>query len=522
MSDSDDAVIAANRFGLGRRAGVADAGGAPARALAAQFARFEPAPPALANVPDRATVTAALTEYRQQAARGINLFDTPLPGSPRAAAAAAARRAGRGSPASAPAMADGMAPHMVAMSGDGAGAEAMQAERRAMRQDLRQHYVISVAARFDAALVSDTPFVERLVHFWSNHFAVSIDKVVTVGFAGLHEFEAIRPHVLGSFTSLAWAAVTHPAMLLYLDQAQSIGPDSPLAQRVGARRAAANRPIGLNENLAREILELHTLGVDGGYTQADVTEFARALTGITIPALAPGPARRLLGADSVPEGEVSFVPALHQPGARTILGRSYSAARDDTQARAIIGDLALHPKTARHLSFKLARHFVADDPPPALVDRLTAAWLAGRGDLTRWYQALLASPEAWQHGSRKAKSPWEWTVSAGRALGWRSTPRPQALVGLFNELGQPVWRPGSPAGYDDIAARWLAPDALLRRVEAANRMVLLSPETTDARALAQGLFGPALSASTAQAIAGAESNRQALALLLVSPEFLRR
>lgn len=519
MSDSLQATIAANRFGLGASGADMPAAGDARQALMAQFARFQPSPPQLAAAPSRASVIAGIVEFRQAALAGRNLFDTPL--------ANGRRRGGAADSSSEPAgMADASVLTESSMMAAGPAPQAApdtdQAARRAYRQDLRQAYVTSVAARFDAALVSDTPFAERLVHFWSNHFAVSIDKAVTVGFAGLHEFEAIRPNIMGRFTQLLWAANTHPAMLLYLDQAQSIGPDSLLARRVGARRAANNRPIGLNENLAREILELHTLGVNGGYTQADVTEFARALTGITIPSLAPGPMQRLFAGDNSPPGTVSYVAVLHQPGARTLLGKRYPESDNDAQARGIIADLAVHPKTAAHLSFKLARHFTGDTPPQALVDRLTAAWMANGGNLLPWYRALIDSPEVWQAAPAKAKSPWEWMVSTGRALGWSTTPMPQRLVGLLNELGQPVWRPGSPAGYDDIDARWLAPDALLRRVEAADRLAALTSDSLDARALAERLFGPLLSDATRRAIAGAESNRQALALVLLSPEFMRR
>src|SRR6478752_2609314 len=221
--------------------------------------------------------------------------------------------------------------------------------REAYLRKGRDEYVEAVGARTTNALQSSTPFVERLVHFWSNHFAVSVDKLLVVGLAGGFEVDAIRPNVLGRFEDLLLAVVRHPAMLLYLDQAQSIGPSSLAGMRAGERQ---QRPRGLNENLAREILELHTLGVRSGYTQSDVTEFARALTGWTLPgddALQPA------------TNTFRFVPALHEPGARTVLARSY-ADGGEQQARAIIHDLVTSPATARHISLKLARHFVADEP----------------------------------------------------------------------------------------------------------------------------------------------------------------
>ncbi len=382
--------------------------------------------------------------------------------------------------------------------------------REAYLRKGREEYVAAAGARTASALQTATPFVERLVHFWANHFAVSVDKLLVVGLAGGFEADAIRPHVLGRFEDLLLAVVRHPAMLLYLDQAQSIGPASPVALRAQERQPQRGR--GLNENLAREILELHTLGVRGGYTQEDVTEFARALTGWTLPAD---------DGTSAATATFRFAPALHEPGPRTVLGRSH-AAGGEQQARDILHHLATAPATAQHIARKLARHFVADDPPPALVARLAATFLRTGGDLPSLYRELVALPQAWQPAGGKFKSPWDWAVSTYRALGRSEVPAMQA-TNLLNQLGQPVWRPGSPAGYDDMAATWAAPDALLRRVEAAQRIATQAGNAVDARALAPRLLpGGALSEATAGAIARAESGSTALALLLVSPEFLRR
>lgn len=380
--------------------------------------------------------------------------------------------------------------------------------REAYLRQGRDHYVAAVGARAGSALQTAAPFVERLVHFWSNHFAVSVDKLLVVGLAGGFEADAIRPHVLGRFEDLLLAVLRHPAMLLYLDQAQSIGPRSAAGQRAEERR---QRRRGLNENLAREVLELHTLGVRSGYAQEDVTELARALTGWTLPADDAGEA----GAQTF-----RFVPALHEPGARTVLGRAY-ADGGEAQARAILHDLATAPETARHIARKLARHFVADDPPPALVQRLADTFLRTGGDLPSVYRALVASTEAWQPAGAKFKSPWEWAISSLRALGRHELPAAQATH-LMNQLGQPVWRPGSPAGYGDVAATWAAPDALLRRVEMAQRLAAPAGDAVDARALAPRVLPGALSEATAGAVARAESGATALALLLASPEFLRR
>ena len=477
-------AIALNRFGLGARPD--DALPQEPRAwLGGQFAAFEPRPAALANLPDRYDLGRDLAEF----------------------AAEVRREAAAGPPA-------GMAgPEMADASG--AGGDALQPMRASLRQGIRDRYTAMNAARLESALTTRAPFVERLVHFWANHFAVSADKVQLVGMAGLLEFEAIRPNVLGRFGDLLLAAERHPAMLLYLDQAQSIGPNSGVGARTG-RRGAQRGP---NENLAREILELHTLGVSGGYTQADVTEFARALTGWTVGGLAAGRTLRLLG-DSARAGEFAFLDQVHEPGERMIFGRRY-AAGGEAQARAVLADLAVHPATARHLATKLARHFAGDDPPQAMVARIERAWLDSGGDLPAVYRAIVASPEAWTEQPVKFKTPWEWVVSALRAVSAERLP-PSVAGATLGELGQPTWRPGSPAGWDDIAASWAGPDALVRRAQVAERLAGRGDGSLDARALAERVLPAALGEATRQAIARADSPQQGLALLLVSPEFLRR
>ena len=464
--------IALNRFGLGAR-GDERVGSDPRRFLKGQISAYQPQPAMLAALPTRSEIAGQLADNLQMV-----------------------RAAVREKPPA-----------------DDA-ADLKQAMRREARQDARAQHAAQVGARIRIAAVSETPFIERLVHFWANHFAVSADKLTTVGFAGMLEFEAIRPHVLGRFVDMLIAVEQHPAMLLYLDQAQSIGPASQFGSRVAAR---GNRAAGLNENLAREILELHTLGVRTGYTQADVTEFARAMTGWTIAGIGRGPAARALAANAAP-GAFLFVPQIHEPGDRTIVGRRYPAA-GEAQARAVLNDLAVHPATAKHIAIKLARHFVADDPPPALVTRLETVFLKSGGDLSQLYKALIDAPEAWNPARAKFKTPWEWSLSAFRALGVPDQPD-QALVGMLTELGQPVWRPGSPAGFDDVAVRWAGPDALMKRVEVAQRLAARS--TVDARGLAPKLFGESLSTDTQTAISRAGDGREATALLLVSPEFMRR
>jgi uncharacterized protein (DUF1800 family) len=385
----------------------------------------------------------------------------------------------------------------------------------ALRQQLasqtQQRYRSAVNARVASALTTPAPFVERLVHFWANHFAVSTDKAPLGMLAGAFEVEAIRPHVLGRFEEMLLAVEHHPAMLLYLDQARSTGPGSALARRDAVVRPERQR--GLNENLAREILELHTLGVRGDYDQGDVTEFARALTGWSVGGL-PG-----LPAGAWPGG-FGFQSMMHEPGTRNVRGRRY-AQRGEAQAQAILHDLAISPATAAHVARKLACHFVADSPPPSLVTQLADTFLRSGGDLPSVYRALIASPEAWSAQQIKFKTPWEWMVSLLRGLG-RREPGAAIYAPILFQLGQPVWRPGSPAGFDDIADSWAAPDGLMRRVELAQRVAARVGDAVDARSLGPLLLPAGLSETTESAIARSESAPTALALLLVSPEFLRR
>ena len=478
-------TIALDRFGLGSRPDD-QLPSDPKKWLLEQLGRFEPRSPAFAQVPERAQVVQQLGDYiaAQQMAGGAKRVLQPA--------------SLQTDPAKPQQQADPEAESL----------------KKYLRQTIQQDYIVMNSARLDSALTTPSPFIERLVHFWANHFAVSVDKLPVIGLAGLLEFEAIRPHVLGRFSDMLLAVEQHPAMLVYLDQAQSVGPDSQ-AEMFAAMRG--RKPLGLNENLAREIMELHTLGVRTGYSQSDVTEFARALTGWTVSGLGRGPAARLIGGTS---GQFQFAPVLHEPGTRTIIGKSYSE-QGEAQARAVLLDLAASPATARHLSTKLARHFAGDDPPAALVDRLAKAYLSSGGDLPTVYRILIASPEPWAPGPLKFKSPWEWSVSALRAVG-SSDLDPKMAAGVLRQLGQPTWQPGSPAGWDDIAASWAGPDALVRRVEIAQRIGAKAAATIDARALAEKLFPGSLSDLTRTAIARAESPAEGLALLLVSPEFVRR
>lgn len=463
-----DAAIALHRYGLGGKSDAAPPSD-PKRWLADQFTRFDPRPTSIAALPSSRVVVDMLRDRRELQRDKKQAEMKP-----------------------------------------GGGDDQLDATAlMQLQKQVRDVYVQAVGVRTDLALTTEAPFMERLVHFWSNHFAISVDKIVTTGLAGAFEFEAIRPHVLGTFGAMLGAVERHPAMLLYLDQAQSIGPGSLIAKRA-ARRA---KEIGLNENLAREILELHTLGVRSGYGQTDVSELARAMTGWTVGGLARQ--RYLQG----PGPGFWFAEIIHEPGSRKLLGKTYPQ-NGEAQAQAMLDDLAVHPSTARHIATKLARHFAADDPPPALVARLEQAFLASRGDLPTLYRVLIAAPEVW-NGKPKFRTPWEWAIAALRATGVNKLPGASA-AGAFQQLGQPIWKPGSPAGYDDTAASWAGPDALYRRIEVAQRLAQRTAPAIDARELAGKQFPGVLSQSTSDALARAESGEQALALLLASPEMMRR
>lgn len=379
------------------------------------------------------------------------------------------------------------------------------------RRDLRRSLQRETLLRQGVAVASTDGFAERLVRFWSNHFAISVDKFRASLFAAPMEREAIRPHVGGRFADLLLAVERHPGMLIYLDNAQSVGEASRLATMPARRAQAAprGRKRGLNENLAREILELHTLGVDGGYTQADVVEFARAITGWSV-ARRPG-----AGADPF-----VFRAGAHEPGTRRVLGKAY-AEGGQAQGEAILRDLALQPATARHLAFKLARHFVADNPPPVLVARMARAYLDSGGELPALYRALVQDDAAWSADARKFKSPDDYVVSALRACALERPADLALSLQLQARLGQPVFQPRSPAGFGDAAADWAGPDALFKRVQAAQALAERLPaQAADTPlAIAQAALGGSLDSETSTALRRAESVQQGVALLLASPAF---
>lgn len=382
---------------------------------------------------------------------------------------------------------------------------------KAYGRTVRQHHMQQVSAHFDVAISTDYPFHERLVHFWNNHFAVSADKQPLPVLVGAFENEVIRPNLDGKFSDLLLAVEKHPAMLLYLDNQQSVGPNSEAGRR--ANRRNPSKRTGLNENLAREILELHTLGVDGGYSQADVTDFARALTGWSI---GNERGRRHSGTP----GQYHFRSEIHEPGSVSIMGKRYKQ-KGIAQGEAILSDLSTHPATARHLAEKLARHFVADDPPAGLVDSLAKTFLESGGDLPALHTALVKAADPWQTPFAKYKTPEDFVISTFRAFRYEPTNMRTVFTAL-ESMGQAPYRPGSPAGWPDTAAHWGGADGLYKRIEWSNAIARNMRSRVNPVELAEQVLGPALGDHTRTAIARAESLQQGLTLLLVSPEFQRR
>lgn len=358
-------------------------------------------------------------------------------------------------------------------------------------------------ARLQRATMADCGFVERLVVFWSNHFCISAGKGgLARMWAGSFEREAIRPHVLGRFADMLKAVEQHPAMLFFLDNQQSLGPDS---------RAGINRNRGLNENLAREIMELHTLGVGGGYSQDDVTSLARIITGWTYAGR-----QGQLGTP----GTFVFNANAHQPGAQRVMGKIYEAG-GLAQGEAVLADIARHPSTAKFIATKFARHFVADDPPPALVARLGDVFVKSDGDLKALATALLDSDEAWQAPLTKMRSPYEFLVASGRLLA-QIPVDPGRYLGALNTLGQPLWSPAGPNGFPDSNAAWAAPEGMKLRLDISAQIASRLGDGIDPRALLELAAADAASEETRKTVDRAESRQQALALLLMSPEFQRR
>jgi uncharacterized protein (DUF1800 family) len=342
-------------------------------------------------------------------------------------------------------------------------------ERRQARRRVVQMATDEVHAALSARVTSDRPFVERLVAFWSNHLCISTgSKIIVAPLAGSYERDVIRAHVLGRFEDMVLASAKHPAMLVYLDNFQSIGPNSRGA-RGGQRNNGQRR--GLNENYARELLELHTLGVNGGYSQQDVQELAKILTGWTIDGLGGRPAggrRRRANADG--PIEFTFEESLHEPGSKTVLNQRYTEAGIDEGER-VIRALCRHPSTAHFVATKLVTHFVSDEPPAAAIERVARVFRSTDGDLKAVSRALVDEPEAWREDARKFRTPQDWFVAVLRAFG--ANDASQNAPAVLRQLRQPVWSPAAPKGFGDALTEWADPDSLLNRGELARTIARL-------------------------------------------------
>lgn len=374
--------------------------------------------------------------------------------------------------------------------------------RRELKKSLTGTQFRQLGARMQVGLGSEEPFRERLVHFWSNHFTVSMagGKRLIVTSCAAYEAETVRRHLNGHFADLLIAVEQHPVMLAYLDNLQSLGPNS----RAGRRRSKR----GLNENLAREILELHTLGVDGGYTQEDVTSLARIITGWTI-----ANDRQIPGEP----GTFVYVDAMHEPGSQRLLGKTY--AEDGVrQGERALRDLAAHPSTSRFIATKLVRHFVSDDPPAAAVERIAKVFRDSDGHLPSLHAALVDLDACWDPEPAKLKTPNELIVSALRGLDFPHPPE-KPLLGSLRLLNQYPFTAPSPAGWPDSAEHWGSPNALLQRIDWSTQVGERVGSAREPRTLLEHMSDPAAGGGLRLSVERAASASQGIALLLGGPEF---
>jgi uncharacterized protein (DUF1800 family) len=518
--DSQTALVALNRFGFGARGGASgdlvNAASDPRGFVKAELSRPKGVLLEMPGLQSTAALAQAVFAYQlevQQARDAAAKSGAPASQAAPAQPATDAKAQRRGLSLDSAAMEmSGKAPGMQAPDNGSAGA--MMAATEAMPPNaakppqpplnvIQKTYRAEALARLQRAVIAECGFTERLVAFWSNHFCISANKgELARVWAGSFEREAIRPHVLGHFADMLKAVEQHPAMLFFLDNQQSLGPDS---------RAGQNRKRGLNENLAREIMELHTLGVGGGYSQEDVTSLARIITGWTFAGR-----QGQLGEP----GSFVFNANAHQPGAQPLLGKIYEN-NGVAQGEAALADIARHPSTAKFIATKFARHFVADDPPPALVARLKDVFKKSDGDLRAMTTALVDSDEAWQAPMTKMRSPYEFLVATGRLLA-RIPDDPGIYLGSLNLLGQPLWSPAGPNGFPDTNAAWAAPEGMKLRLDISAQVASRVGGNIDPRDLLELAAADAASPETRRTIERAETRQQALALLLMSPEFQRR
>jgi uncharacterized protein (DUF1800 family) len=498
QEDARRALIAMHRFGLGAKPGgiTAELAKDPRGAV-----RRETWDPTKLFVEDDSlfTTQTALAKHFDEAKVERIARETTRDGAREMLVAKARTQQPEGQP-SGPMAANGMA---GGMEGNAAQPPKSANQPQQPPQIEQIIYRNEALARIRKAEEPAIGFGERLVLFWSNHFCVSVAKgQIARATAGALEREAIRPNVFGKFADMLLAVEKHPAMLFYLDNRQSVGPNS---------RAGKNRAVGLNENLGREMLELHTLGVDGGYSQADVTSLAKIITGWTFVG-----AGEKLG----PAGSFVFTANRHEPGDQTVLGKTYSDTGVE-QGEKALRDIARHPSTAKHVARKLVRHFVSDEAPPAaLIDRLAKVFQDTDGDLAEVSKALVSHDDAWKGDLVKIRTPYEWLAAVARFAG---APKEFGqVIQPLNLMGAPLWAVPGPNGYPDTFAHWASPESMRTRLDFAANIARRLGDRFNPSELAEQLFDAALSQDTAQAIRRAESKHQGMAILMMSPEFQRR
>lgn len=389
-----------------------------------------------------------------------------------------------------------------------AGDDAARKQRQAALAEASKRALVNARLELARAVQSDDSYRERLVRFWADHFTVVARRTLQRPLMTPFADDVARGHLAGSFAGMLRAAATHPVMLGYLDQTGSVGPQSQFGQR---------RKRGLNENLARELLELHTLGIEGGYTQTDVRQAALLLTGLSA---------------NDTDGTV-YLPNRAEPGAETILGKSYGGNRkariDDIYQ--FLDDLAVHPATARHMAWKLAVHFVSDTPDPALVADLAAIWRRTDGNLLAVSTALTEHPAAQKPALEKARQPFDYIVAALRALGtsgaqimdWRDPVLRRTALRPMTAMGQTWQQPNGPDGWEEAFDRWITPQALATRIDWAMQMPRrLRDKLPDARKFVDLALGDLADDQLIRLVGRAETNIEGVGLVLASPQFNRR
>lgn len=386
-------------------------------------------------------------------------------------------------------------------------ADEAKEKKRALAKKVQGLQADWLKAQLARGAYTDDGLRERLVRFWADHFTVIGKRQITRNIVSTYVEEAIRPNITGRFADLLRAATFHPMMLHFLDQIQSAGPNSRVARRKEGR--------GLNENLAREVLELHTLGVGGAYSQKDVRALAELFAGLTY---------------RFGKG-FTFAPNMAEPGAEEVLGKSYGSAKAKLRhITEFLNDLAVHPDTARHLARKLVVHFVSENPDQALIDHVAAAYQASDGDLMAMYSAMLSHPSAWEIPGQKVKQPIDFIISSMRALGMgkrrlnaataknmrRGIAAPMAL------MGQAWENPTGPDGWSEAAIDWITPQGLAARIQwAMIAPIAIRPDLPDPRSFVDTALGARASDALRFAVAGAEKKSDGIGLILASPEFQR-